>query len=209
MLLCLVCMNASGAPFEGLSAVPWMPGTLAPAEPPCWQLPSVGLVFDPGCPSSTYGGPVQLHIRAWRVGVVPRIGHPQTVRLVGAATECGRGPAAYCIGLAWLTAQRHFAAIAAHGIQPHADSSFLGPEHCFPATRGGTQVLPLRRHACYYLRLGTLATFFPPHSCPSHELRGSVDVKASHTHYTTLGGIINKECGVILSRSAVACGCRM
>jgi hypothetical protein len=29
--------------------------------------------------------------------------------------------------------------------------------------------------------LGTLATFFPPHSCPSHELRGSVDVKASHT----------------------------
>ena len=30
--------------------------------------------------------------------------------------------------------------------------------------------------------LGTLATFFPPHSCPSHELRGSVDVKASHTH---------------------------
>jgi hypothetical protein len=28
--------------------------------------------------------------------------------------------------------------------------------------------------------LGTLATFFPPHSCPSHELRGSVDVKASH-----------------------------
>ena len=30
--------------------------------------------------------------------------------------------------------------------------------------------------------LGTLATFFPPHSCPSHELRGSVDVKASHNN---------------------------
>ncbi len=33
--------------------------------------------------------------------------------------------------------------------------------------------------------LGTLATFFPPHSCPSHELRGSVDVKASHSNVIT------------------------
>ncbi len=41
--------------------------------------------------------------------------------------------------------------------------------------------------------LGTLATFFPPHSCPSHELRGSVDVKASHTLYAGHAGASTQE----------------
>ena len=55
--------------------------------------------------------------------------------------------------------------------------------------------------------LGTLATFFPPHSCPSHELRGSVDVKASHTHSTQGGPSPTPALGIVLANGLLQPHC--